>query len=242
MPNLAKKFIRTVIRKAGYTIDRVRALPKLAPSTAFDLTNLVEYRCATESIPGMVSQDASEILYALCVTQNIEGDVLEIGSWQGKSTSYLGRAVKDSGNGHLFAVDHFRGNIGKEDAYRVGRADLGDLRELFEKNMHRLGLDPYVTTIAQSSKDAYPHLEEKKIRFLFIDGDHTESGVQQDIDLFCPLVRPDGLVVFDDFDATFPGLVRAVERWILLKRPQVVFSRGNMLVCRVGNAGMVSVR
>lgn len=115
----------------------------------------------------------------------------------------------------------------------MGRDDLGDLRGRFDENMARLGLDRVVTTVASSSKEAYPVLAGQAFRFLFIDGDHTETGVQQDIELLCPLVLPGGLGVFDDFDNTFPGLVHAVERWVLRKHPRAIFSHGSLLVCRI---------
>ena len=67
----------------------------------------------------MISPEAAELLYGMVVAQNVEGDVLEIGSWQGKSTSYLARAVLDSRNGQMFAIDHFMGNAGKENLYFV---------------------------------------------------------------------------------------------------------------------------
>ena len=37
-----------------------------------------------------------------------------------------------------------------------------------------------------------------KIDVLFIDGDHTYAGVKADFDLWSPLVRPGGLVIFHD--------------------------------------------
>jgi predicted O-methyltransferase YrrM len=41
-------------------------------------------------------------------------------------------------------------------------------------------------------------LAGRAIDFLFIDGDHRYSGVQQDYDLYAGLVRPGGLVAFHD--------------------------------------------
>jgi predicted O-methyltransferase YrrM len=38
----------------------------------------------------------------------------------------------------------------------------------------------------------------ERIDFLFIDGDHTYEGVRQDWEMYSPLVRPGGLVVFHD--------------------------------------------
>lgn len=36
------------------------------------------------------------------------------------------------------------------------------------------------------------------IDFLFIDGDHSYSGVEQDFQMYSPLVRPGGIVAFHD--------------------------------------------
>ncbi len=38
----------------------------------------------------------------------------------------------------------------------------------------------------------------RSIDFLFIDGDHTYEGVRKDWEMYSPLVRPGGLVVFHD--------------------------------------------
>lgn len=37
-----------------------------------------------------------------------------------------------------------------------------------------------------------------QIDFLFIDGDHTETGVRQDYEMYSPLVRSGGLIAFHD--------------------------------------------
>lgn len=41
-------------------------------------------------------------------------------------------------------------------------------------------------------------LDEQSVDFLFIDGDHTESGVEQDFEMYKQFVRPGGLVAFHD--------------------------------------------
>jgi predicted O-methyltransferase YrrM len=41
-------------------------------------------------------------------------------------------------------------------------------------------------------------LAGRQIDFLFIDGDHTYSGVKQDYEMYSPLVRPGGIIVFHD--------------------------------------------
>jgi len=39
---------------------------------------------------------------------------------------------------------------------------------------------------------------DEKVDFLFIDGDHTEKGVEADYNDYCQLVRPGGLIAFHD--------------------------------------------
>jgi predicted O-methyltransferase YrrM len=41
-------------------------------------------------------------------------------------------------------------------------------------------------------------LGERGVDFLFIDGDHTYEGVKQDYEMYAPLVRNGGMIVFHD--------------------------------------------
>lgn len=176
-----------------------------------EIVDLEALASLASSIPGMISHGSGQLLYALCYLQSVPGDVVEVGSWQGRSTSYLARAVQNSRNGRFFAVDHFKGNQGKEGQYAVNKGDLSDLEGNFRDNMKRLGLDGSVNLLNMPNVEAEQHLRGSTIRFLFIDGDHTRDGVQKDISLFfCKLV-PGSIVVFDDFSPGFPGLVEAVD-------------------------------
>lgn len=232
MLSLGKRVLRAAMGRAGFAMVRV-AKPRPTPRVQFNCTDLSEYRLTTNPIQGMISSEAAELLYGIAVVQDIEGDILEIGSWQGKSTSYLARAVVDSRNGHVFAVDHFMGNAGKENIYFVDGEGSATLRAQFELNMHTLNLHDYVTLHPCHSEKAYPSLADKILRLLFVDGDHTYEGVKKDIDLFCPLVRTGGIVIFDDFDNTSPGVVLAAEQWVKTQRPRTAFVTGNMLVCKI---------
>ncbi|HEX6535847.1 MAG TPA: class I SAM-dependent methyltransferase [Gemmatimonadaceae bacterium] len=184
-------------------------------------------------IPSMLSAEAGKFLYALCYMQTLPGDVVEIGSWQGYSTSFLARATRDSGNGSFFAIDHFRGNVGKEDRYVVGRADLSDLRSNFERNMRSLALWESVTLLDMPDEEAARRLEGHHLRFLFVDGDHTRAGVERDIRLFFPMLVPGAIAVFDDFSARFPGLVDALDHLLATTPVRRAFGYRNTLVVLV---------
>jgi cephalosporin hydroxylase len=73
----------------------------------------------------------------------------------------------------------------------------------------------------------------KKVRFLFIDGDHTRAGVENDIRLFFPLLVEGAIVVFDDFTGDFPGLVDALDRLVADSDFSRIFALEKTLVLKV---------
>lgn len=203
------------------------------------VTDLDQLVARARSIPGMLSEESGKFLYALCYAQQLEGDVVEVGSWQGYSTSFLARAVADSGKGRMYAVDHFRGNVGKEKQYVVGEPDLSDLRQKFEDNMLRMGLGETVRLLPMSNREAADHLrrEAVHIRFLFIDGDHSREGVQRDVDFFFPLLMKGSIVVFDDCSPSAPGVIEVVDGLLRRKLFDKAFAYSNALVAIVGERG-----
>jgi hypothetical protein len=61
-----------------------------------------------KGISGWTPADELLALHALALaTSSVGGDVLEVGSWCGRSASVLGHAVKLTGVGHVWAVDLF---------------------------------------------------------------------------------------------------------------------------------------
>lgn len=228
-----KKLLGAALRRAGYEIRRIGA--PVPPPPASPVARVADFERLAQTaagIPTMLARQTAFALYALCYLQELEGDVVEIGSWQGYSTAFLAQAVKDSGNGTLHAIDHFRGNAGKEHLYVVGQHDLSDLRTGFDANLERLGLREAVKLLDMPNHEAIEQLGGTRVRLLFIDGDHTKAGVERDIELFLPLVQPGGLVVFDDVSAHFPGLVEAVSALISTSRPARAFYYQNTLVLR----------
>ena len=193
------------------------------------ISSLQTVAASASSIPGMLSEESGKILYVLCATQLLDGDVVEIGSWQGYSTSFLGRATRDSRNGTFFAIDHFRGNEGKQRYYVVGEPDLSDLRMNFERNMKTIGIWDDIELLDMPNREAAARLAGRSVRFLFIDGDHSRAGVEADIALFFPLLQSGSIVVFDDFSEEGIELVRAVDALLDRQPLSRVFSYSNTL-------------
>jgi predicted O-methyltransferase YrrM len=115
---------------------------------------------------------------------------VEIGSARGRSTCFIGIALKRLGHGHLYAIDPHEStawsDVNATDTYR-------ELR----RNLHASGVENQVTIVRKYSPDA-AKTWTIPIDLLFIDGDHSYEGVKRDWDLFAPHVSEFGVVVFHD--------------------------------------------
>jgi hypothetical protein len=67
------------------------------------------------------------------------------------------------------------------------------------------------------STDAGKALKDvpQKFDIAFIDGLHTYEGVKDDIAFYHPLVKPGGILIFNDYkDDLFPGVTKAVDEFV----------------------------
>ena len=236
-----KSFFKWMLSKVGYSISKIpekniafeinspySALPKVQSN----IGDLEKISAIASSVPGMITMSSGKLMYTLCYFQKEHGDVVEIGSWQGRSASFLARATIESKNGNFFAIDHFKGNVGKEHYYIVKENDLSDLKKGFNDNMSRIGLIDKITLLYMPNESAVNHLSGKSIRFLFIDGDHTGEGVRKDIELFSPLLIDGAIVVFDDYSRRFPGLLEEVDHLLAKNKHYRVMTYANTLVLK----------
>jgi len=124
-------------------------------------------------------------------------DVLEIGSYCGRSTICLAQKAKS-----VLIVDPFDG--------RATPAP-GDTFEKLLANLDRYGVIDRVMALTGTSEEILPDREER-FDLIFIDGDHSREAVERDIELSLSLLRPGGLLVFHDYhNPTDPGVTAAVD-------------------------------
>ena len=123
--------------------------------------------------------------------------VVEIGSWQGKSTCCIAKGL---GSGKVYAIDPFNADGGfdveseKEYLQKKGNKDL---LQSFRKNMQQLKvLDKIIIKKGYSYEFAD---EFDRIDMLFIDGDHSIKGCTTDFNLYSPKIIKGGFVAFHDY-------------------------------------------
>jgi hypothetical protein len=158
------------------------------------LNRLVDW---LRDVPGMTTDATAQLLFPVAFGQQIDGDIVEIGSWQGRSTICLARAALLSGNGTVNAIKYFMGNQGKESYYKLGQDDLPGLKSGFISNIKRNHVYDAITIMDMDTASAAPLLKRSTvgIRLLFIDGSHEYEDIRADHEHFSGSLRPGAQVL-----------------------------------------------
>jgi predicted O-methyltransferase YrrM len=153
------------------------------------------------SIDGWLTVDEAIALFELARGLPHEAPVVvEIGSWQGKSSVCLGRGLAGKRAPRLCCIDPFdaTGDADSEPAYgaradRIGR----QLRDAFEDNLRAVGVRQLVD-VRQGFSHEHAHDWQAPIDLLFLDGDHSYESVRRDFADWAPKIRPGGYLVMHD--------------------------------------------
>ncbi|MFD4441679.1 class I SAM-dependent methyltransferase [Nocardia sp. NPDC058519] len=156
-----------------------------------------------EQAIGFMPPDEGHALYAAARAYAGDGTIMEIGTYCGKSTVYLGAAARETG-ATVFTVDHHRGSEEHQPGWEYHDTTLVDPETgvfdtvtTFRRTMIRAGLTDTVTAIIGSSTAA-AHIWRAPLRMLFIDGGHTEEAAQRDYDNWVHWVAGGGLLAIHD--------------------------------------------
>ena len=156
-----------------------------------------------ESVKGFLAPEEGARLYELACTAARLGPCLEVGSYCGKSTVYLGTACREADQ-LLYAIDHHRGSeehqLGEEyhdpDLFDADAEKMDSFRE-FRRTLDLAELSDHVVPIVASSALAGRYLNAP-LSLVFIDGGHSEAAAQIDYRTWAPKVIPGGYLAIHD--------------------------------------------
>lgn len=144
-----------------------------------------------DKVDGWLDDAEGELLYNLAKNCKGRGVIVEIGSWMGKSTIWLGLGSKAGKKVKVYAVDpHARG-------FEHKKFSVGSTFREFKKNIDGAGVDDVVVPIISTSEEASKKFR-KPVELVFIDGAHEYEHVKKDFELWFPKVIDGGIVAFHD--------------------------------------------
>jgi len=146
------------------------------------------------SIPLRHTYALEQVLGMLAATDDTI--IVEVGSWTGYSTSIIARCTK----GNIFAVDHWKGNTG---TILTKYAFENDVFVKFMDNMESQGFKDRVHPIVADSKTASLIFEDNSLDLVFIDADHRNSHVSEDIKAWLPKVKTGGILCGHDCEGYY---------------------------------------
>ncbi|MBA58260.1 MAG: hypothetical protein CMQ40_03715 [Gammaproteobacteria bacterium] len=154
-------------------------------------------------IKGFLDQEEGEALYHYCLQSSSLGPALEIGSYCGKSTVYLGEACREN-HSTLYAIDHHRGSEEHQPGEGYHDKELFDQEtglmdsfSEFRKTIYSSGLHdtvvPIVSTSANVSRDW-----SGELGMVFIDGGHSIESAMKDYRGWSSHIRKGGILAIHD--------------------------------------------
>lgn len=156
-----------------------------------------------DSVKGFLAPEEGLALYERCLESCRLGPALEIGSYCGKSTVYLGQACKEAVS-TLYALDHHRGSeehqLGEEyhdpELYDADIGKMDSFKE-FRDTVTRASLDDHVVPLVATSAVVARNWQTP-LGFVFIDGGHSLEAAQTDYSCWSDKVVPGGILAIHD--------------------------------------------
>ncbi len=159
-------------------------------------------------VPGWLSDDQARRLWDTAATLEAPAQVVEIGTYRGRSAVVLARAACDGVR--VTAIDPHAGND-RGPQQIEGTPDEGqDDHEAFLDNLDRAGVSERVRHVRLASHDALSEVQGA-IDVLYVDGAHRYGPARDDIARWGERVAPGGtLLIHDSFSSI--GVTLAIAR------------------------------
>jgi hypothetical protein len=152
---------------------------------------------------GFLDEEEGAAIYDFALKAAQLGPCLEIGSYCGKSTIYLGSACKEVG-GTLFSIDHHRGSEEQQPGEEYFDPDLLDHHsgridtfKEFRKTLKQADLEETVVPMVCRS-----HVAARQwaipLGLVFIDGGHSHEAVHTDYQCWAKHLLPQGYLLIHD--------------------------------------------
>ena len=182
------------------------------PSVTYSAATLEEEaeraRQRAASVEGWLSDAQGRALFRAAAATTGRGAIVEIGSWKGRSTTWLASGARLAGR-RVYAIDPHR---------RSREYPGAETLDEFLGNLARNGLSGVVEPLVMTSEEAAARVVGP-VELLFIDGDHSYEAARHDAELWLPRLIDGGTVMFHDVaTAAYSGPRRVVREMVCRSR------------------------
>lgn len=166
----------------------------------------------SDSVEDFLSQNGrtlfeGEVLFHLAFKS--KGEIVEIGSWKGKSTIWLSKGSESGLQNKIYAIDPHAGS--KE--HLKGGKNVWTFDD-FQKNLSKCKVDRFVIPLKKKSSEAVKDVSDN-LGLVFIDGAHDYFSVKQDFMSWMPKISEGGVIAFhDSFGKGWDGVRKVVHKEI----------------------------
>ena len=144
------------------------------------------------NLEGWLKDGEGEVLYYLAKNCKGNGVIVEIGSFKGKSTIWIGNGSKGGNKVKIYAIDPHTGSS----EHQKENERINTFEE-FKNNIKDAKVDDIIVPLVKTSEEAAKNFD-KPIEFIFIDGAHEYEFVKLDFNLWFPKVVNGGIMAFHD--------------------------------------------
>jgi len=185
----------------------------LLPSKIFELERVKNFLLPEKTWKDIDGFFEYPSFYNMCMNEISDNSVMvEVGSWMGRSSSYVASLIKESGkNIKFYCVDTWEGSEEHIDLIKSLQEKGISLYEVFQNNILECEVNDYITPIKLASIEASKTFADESIDFIHIDAAHDYDNVLADIKAWYSKIKPGGLITGDDYG--WDGVYRAVNEY-----------------------------
>lgn len=161
--------------------------------------------------------DFQHVYSSMVKKSNDESHFVEVGSWKGRSASYLAVEIINSDKVIKFdCVDTWMGSVEHKDPsspfFEAGIMDDDDwLYNQFLDNVK--SVKDVINPIRTTSLKAVNLYADESLDFVFIDASHEYEDVIKDLHAWYPKIKQGGYIGGHDFNYFYPGVRKAVKEF-----------------------------
>lgn len=156
------------------------------------------------------SEEKADLLLDLVVLTK-PAVCVEVGACTGSSVLPVAAALKHVKQGKVFAIDAWSNaevikNLDQDDPNRAwwSTVNMKGIRDIFNTMVAKWGLSTCCVAICSPSSKAVDQIKGN-IDFLHLDGDYSEIGSVQDVQLYLPKVKSGGYILLSNLFTMVKG-------------------------------------